>query len=104
MDAANGATSQLVTKLYADLNADFATMATTPNGLNINDQVGSTHPEQLQKFTVAEDAQIGIAFDGDGDRCITVDETGNVVNGDKIMYICGKHMAEHGLLKHDTIV
>ncbi len=104
VDAANGATSQLVTKLYADLNADFATMATTPNGLNINDQVGSTHPEQLQKFTVAEGAQIGIAFDGDGDRCITVDETGNVVNGDKIMYICGKYMAEHGRLKHDTIV
>lgn len=104
VDAANGATSHLVTKLYSDLNADFATMATTPNGLNINDQVGSTHPEQLQKFTVAEGAQIGIAFDGDGDRCITVDETGNVVNGDKIMYICGKYMAEHGRLKHDTIV
>lgn len=79
----------MVAKLYAGLNADFTTMAMTPNGVNVNDQVGLTHSEQLQKFKVAEGAQIGIAFDGDGDRCITVDETGNVVNGDKIMYICG---------------
>ena len=104
VDAANGATSALVIKLYRDLGADFVTMATKPNGLNINDQVGSTHPEQLQKFTLEQGAQIGIAFDGDGDRCITVDEKGNVVNGDKIMYICGKYMSEQGKLNHDTIV
>ncbi|USS87777.1 phosphoglucosamine mutase [Fructilactobacillus hinvesii] len=104
VDAANGATSSLVPRLYADLGLDFTTMATTPNGININDQVGSTHPEQLQKLVVAEGAQLGIAFDGDGDRCIAVDELGNIVDGDKIMYICGKYMDEHGRLKQDTIV
>ncbi len=104
VDSANGATSGLVSRLYADLAADFDTIATTPNGLNINDQVGSTHPEQLQKFVVEKGAQIGLAFDGDGDRCIAVDEKGNLVNGDKIMYICGKYMSEHGRLKKDTIV
>ncbi|KRK99495.1 phosphoglucosamine mutase [Secundilactobacillus odoratitofui DSM 19909 = JCM 15043] len=104
VDSANGATSNLVSRLYADLGADFDTIATTPNGLNINDQVGSTHPEKLQKFTVEQGAQVGLAFDGDGDRCIAVDELGNVINGDKIMYICGKYMSAHGRLKKDTIV
>ncbi|ANZ58431.1 phosphoglucosamine mutase [Fructilactobacillus lindneri] len=104
VDAANGATSALVPRLYADLGLDFETMATTPNGININDKVGSTHPEKLQKMVVENGAQLGIAFDGDGDRCIAVDEKGNIVDGDKIMYICGKYMDEHGRLKHDTIV
>ena len=104
VDSADGATSNLVSRLYADLGAEFDTIATTPNGLNINDQVGSTHPEQLQKFTVEKGASIGLAFDGDGDRCIAVDENGNLINGDKIMYICGKYMSEHGRLKKDTIV
>ncbi|GAX06701.1 phosphoglucosamine mutase [Secundilactobacillus pentosiphilus] len=104
VDSANGATSNLVSRLYADLGAEFDTIATTPNGLNINAQVGSTHPEQLQKFTVEKGVSIGLAFDGDGDRCIAVDEEGNVINGDKIMYICGKYMSEHGRLKKDTIV
>ncbi|AKP63770.1 phosphoglucosamine mutase [Levilactobacillus koreensis JCM 16448] len=104
VDSANGATSGLVSRLYADLNLDFDTIATTPNGLNINAQVGSTHPEQLQKFVLEKGAQIGLAFDGDGDRCIAVDEAGNIVDGDKVMYICGKYMAEHGRLKKDTIV
>ncbi|KRK48112.1 phosphoglucosamine mutase [Secundilactobacillus kimchicus] len=104
IDSANGATSGLVSRLYADLGADFDTMATSPNGLNINDGVGSTHPEALQKYTVERGAQLGLAFDGDGDRCIAVDEKGNVINGDKIMYICGKYMSEHGRLKKDTIV
>ena len=91
-------------RLYADLELDFKTMATKPNGININDNVGSTHPEQLQKMVVENGSQLGIAFDGDGDRCIAVDEKGNIVDGDKIMYICGKYMDEHGRLKHDTIV
>ncbi|MCG7196099.1 phosphoglucosamine mutase [Fructilactobacillus sanfranciscensis] len=104
VDAANGATSALMPRLYADLELDFKTMATKPNGININDNVGSTHPEQLQKMVVENGSQLGIAFDGDGDRCIAVDEKGNIVDGDKIMYICGKYMDEHGRLKHDTIV
>ena len=79
-------------------------MATNPDGLNINNGVGSTHPEALAKFVVEQGAQAGVAFDGDGDRCIAVDELGNIVDGDKIMYICGKYMNERGRLKKSTIV
>lgn len=104
VDAANGATSKLVSRLFADVDTEFDTMATAPNGLNINDCVGSTHPEALQKFVVEKGADLGVAFDGDGDRCIAVDELGNIVNGDKIMYICGKYMSEHGRLKKDVVV
>lgn len=104
VDAANGSTSKLVTTLYADLGIEFETLATTPDGLNINDHVGSTHPEQLQKFVVDKGVSAGIAFDGDGDRCIAVDENGKLVDGDVIMYICGKYMAERGRLKKNTIV
>ncbi|GAA6112349.1 MAG: phosphoglucosamine mutase [Apilactobacillus sp.] len=104
VDSANGATSNLVSRLYADLGIDFETMATMPNGVNINDQVGSTHPEQLQKMVVENEAEIGLAFDGDGDRCLAVDENGELVDGDKIMYICGKYMSDHGRLKQDTVV
>ena len=104
VDAANGATSKLVSRLFADVDTDFDTMATNPNGLNINDGVGSTHPESLQKFVVEKGATMGVAFDGDGDRCIAVDENGDIVNGDKIMYICGQYMHEHGRLKKDTVV
>ncbi|MFD1123864.1 phosphoglucosamine mutase [Lentilactobacillus raoultii] len=104
VDSANGSTSKLVTTLYADLGIDFETLATTPNGLNINDHVGSTHPENLQKMVVEKDVQAGVAFDGDGDRCIAVDENGQLVDGDAIMYICGKYMSERGRLKKNTIV
>jgi phosphoglucosamine mutase len=104
IDGANGATSAIVSNLFADLGADFETMATNPDGLNINDNVGSTHPEALSKFVVEQGAEVGVAFDGDGDRCIAVDENGEIVDGDKIMYICGKYMDQRGRLKKDTIV
>lgn len=104
VDAANGATSGIVTRLFADLEADFTTMADKPNGININDGVGSTHPEALAQAVVEQGAQVGVAFDGDGDRCIAVDENGAIVNGDKIMYILGHYFAERGRLKHDTVV
>lgn len=104
VDSANGATSALVSRLFADMDVDFKTIATKPNGLNINKNVGSTHPEQLAKFVVEQGAQAGVAFDGDGDRCIAVDEKGNIIDGDKIMFICGKYMSQRGRLKKDTIV
>ena len=104
VDGANGSTSALVSRLFADLNADFETRAVNPDGLNINKGVGSTHPEALAKFVLETEAQVGVAFDGDGDRCIAVDEKGNIIDGDKIMYICGKYMSERGRLKKDTIV
>lgn len=103
-DAANGATSKLVSRIFADLDTDFVTMATNPDGININLGVGSTHPEQLSKFVVDQKAQIGLAFDGDGDRCIAVDENGAIVDGDKIMFILGSYMKSQGQLKQDTIV
>lgn len=104
LDAANGATSTIVNRLFADLETDFYTMGMQPNGLNINDGVGSTHPEALAKMVVEEGADLGLAFDGDGDRCIAVDELGNLVDGDKIMYICGKYMNENNRLHESTIV
>ncbi|MBU7538255.1 phosphoglucosamine mutase [Leuconostoc lactis] len=104
LDGANGATSGLLAHLFADLNADFVMMGTEPNGLNINDGVGSTHPEALAAFVTENDVQVGLAFDGDGDRLIAVDENGEIVDGDKIMYITGKFMDAQGRLKHHTVV
>ncbi|KRO16571.1 phosphoglucosamine mutase [Lacticaseibacillus saniviri] len=104
LDGANGATSGLVSRLFADLETDFDTMATSPDGININRGVGSTHPEALAKFVVEKGAQAGLAFDGDGDRCIAVDENGEIVDGDKIMFILGNYMKSQGSLKQDTVV
>lgn len=104
LDCAHGATSSLATHLFADLEADIATIGSSPNGLNINDKVGSTHPEALQAFVVENGADIGLAFDGDGDRLIAIDEKGHIVDGDQIMYICGKYMNEKGFLRHNTVV
>ncbi|VEF49855.1 phosphoglucosamine mutase [Bacillus freudenreichii] len=104
LDCANGATSALATHLFADLDADTSTMGASPNGLNINDGVGSTHPEALAAFVKEKNADIGLAFDGDGDRLIAIDENGEVVDGDQIMYICAKHMKDEGRLKQDTVV
>lgn len=104
LDCANGATSSLANHLFADLEADLSTMAASPDGLNINDGVGSTHPEALAEFVVEKEADIGLAFDGDGDRLIAVDENGEVVDGDQIMYICAKYLHQEGRLKNQTVV
>ena len=104
VDAANGATSDFVSNLFADVEVDFVPINDQPDGLNTNLNCGSTHPEGLQKAVVENQADLGIAFDGDGDRCIAVDAEGNIVDGDKTMYICGKNMDENGRLKKDTVV
>ncbi|MGX7420205.1 phosphoglucosamine mutase [Carnobacterium gallinarum] len=104
LDGANGATSPLINRLFADLETEFDVMGASPNGININDGVGSTHPEKLAEFVLEKGADVGLAFDGDGDRIIAVDELGQIVDGDKIMYICGKYLMEKGRLKKDTIV
>ncbi|MFS0784263.1 phosphoglucosamine mutase [Bacillus sp. 1P06AnD] len=104
LDCAHGATSSLATHLFADLDADISTMGSSPNGLNINDGVGSTHPEALSSFVKEKKADVGLAFDGDGDRIIAVDENGEIVDGDQILYICGKYLSEHNRLKHNTVV
>ncbi|KAB7704107.1 phosphoglucosamine mutase [Bacillus aerolatus] len=104
LDCAHGATSSLATHLYADLEADISTMGTSPNGLNINDGVGSTHPEALAAFLLEKGADIGLSFDGDGDRLIAVDEKGKIVDGDQIMFICAKYMHEQGQLNQSVVV
>lgn len=104
LDCAHGATSSLATHLFADLDADVSTMGTSPNGLNINEGVGSTHPEALAAFLKEKGADVGLAFDGDGDRLIAIDENGTIVDGDQIMYVCAKFLKEEGRLKKDTIV
>lgn len=104
VDAANGATSGFVSNLFADMNVDFVPINDQPDGLNTNLECGSTHPAGLQKAVVENGADLGVAFDGDGDRCIAVDADGNIVDGDKIMYICGKYMDNKGTLKKDTVV
>lgn len=80
LDAANGATATAVNRVFADLETDFYTMGTSPNGLNINDGVGSTHPEALAEMVVEKGADAGLAFDGDGDRIIAVDELGRILS------------------------
>lgn len=104
LDCAHGATSSLASHLFADLDADLSMIGASPNGLNINDGVGSTHPEALAAFLKEKEADVGLAFDGDGDRLIAIDENGEIVDGDQIMYICGKYMKEQGRLKHSTVV
>ena len=104
IDGANGASSALISRLFADCGVDFTTIATHPDGLNINDHVGATHTKKLQEEVVKQGAQLGLAFDGDADRCIAVDENGNEVDGDHIMYVIGSYLADHGRLKKDTIV
>jgi phosphoglucosamine mutase len=104
LDCAHGATSSLASHLFADLEADLSTMGASPNGVNINEGVGSTHPEALAALLKEKGADVGLAFDGDGDRLIAIDENGNIVDGDHILYICGKYMKEFGRLKHNTIV
>ncbi|TFJ92384.1 phosphoglucosamine mutase [Lentibacillus salicampi] len=104
LDCAHGSTSSLATHLFADLEADIVSTGSSPDGLNINDGVGSTQPEALQEFVKEKEADLGLAFDGDGDRLIAVDENGSIVDGDQIMYICGKYMNQKGVLRHNTVV
>lgn len=104
LDAANGAASPVVNRLFADLETDFFTMGANPDGININKGVGSTHPDVLGKFVVEKKADVGLAFDGDADRCIAVDENGRIIDGDRIMFICGKYLKERNKLNKNTIV
>ncbi|AMA74385.1 MULTISPECIES: phosphoglucosamine mutase [Aneurinibacillus] len=104
VDCANGAASALAAQLFADMEADVVTLACNPDGLNINDNCGSTHPEALQKAVVEHGAALGLAFDGDADRLIAVDEKGSIVDGDFIMAICGIAWKRRGKLKNNTVV
>lgn len=104
LDTANGAASVSARDVFLDLDADITVIGENPDGLNINAGVGSTHPEQLQELVKTSGAAVGLAFDGDSDRLIAVDENGDIVDGDKIMYIIGKYLSEQDKLAHNTIV
>lgn len=104
LDTANGAASTSARQIFADLGAQLTVIGENPDGLNINDGVGSTHPEHLQEKVKEVGAAICLAFDGDSDRLIAVDENGEIVDGDKIMYIIGSYLSSKGLLEKNTIV
>lgn len=104
LDGAHGSTSILAPFLFGDLEADTETIGCNPDGYNINDQVGSTHPEALAEKVLETESDFGLAFDGDGDRLIAVDEKGQIVDGDRIMFILGQEMKKNHELNDDMIV
>ncbi len=104
IDTANGAAYKTAELLFSKLNASYKIINNKPDGFNINLNAGSTHLEALQKFVIENNLDCGIAFDGDADRCLMIDNEGNVVDGDKILAICSKSLKEKELLKNNTIV
>jgi len=104
MDTANGATYKVAPAAFWELGAEIEVIHNTPNGININDRCGSQHTEDLRKKVVENSAAIGLAFDGDGDRLIAVDEKGQEITGDQILLICAKMLKEQGKLKNDLLV
>ncbi len=104
LDCANGSAWMIARAVFDALGAKPQVINNNPTGLNINLNAGSTHIEGLQKYVKDNMLDVGFAFDGDADRCLAVDENGEVVNGDKIMYICAKYLKEKGKLKNDTVV
>ncbi|HOW53075.1 MAG TPA: phosphoglucosamine mutase [Syntrophorhabdaceae bacterium] len=104
IDAANGATYKVAPDAFWELGADLEVIHNTPNGININDKCGSQYTDDLKKKVVESGAAIGLAFDGDGDRLIAVDEKGREITGDQILLICAKALKEQGRLKNDLLV
>ena len=104
LDCANGSTWQMAKSVFDALGADTYVIANKPDGLNINVDCGSTHLNNLKKFVVENKLDVGFAFDGDADRCLAVDEKGNEVNGDHIMYLCAKYMQDRGTLGDSKVV
>ena len=104
LDCANGSASSIAKNVFDALGAETYVIHNNPDGLNINTNCGSTHIEVLQQFVKDNGCDVGFAYDGDADRCIAVDERGEVVNGDQIMYICGKYMKENHALVNNTVV
>lgn len=104
LDCANGSTWQMAKSVFDALGADTYVINNHPDGLNINVDCGSTHIERLRDFVVQNRLDIGFAFDGDADRCLAVDDKGNIINGDHILYVCAKYMKEHGMLGNSKVV
>ena len=104
LDCSNGSSWQMAKGVFDALGANTYVINNSPDGININKDCGSTHIEHLQKFVVDNHLDVGFAFDGDADRCLAVDEKGNVVDGDAIMYICARYMQEKGLMDDKKVV
>jgi len=104
LDCANGATYKVAPIIFSELGATVTTINDHPNGMNINDNCGALHPEILAKKVVASGANIGLAFDGDGDRLVAVDERGDILTGDHIMTICAKALKECGMLRNNLVI
>lgn len=104
LDCANGSASAIAKNVFDALGAETHVINNTPDGLNINTNCGSTHIEGLQKYVVENHLDVGFAYDGDADRCLAVDSEGKLVDGDKILYVCGKYMKEQGTLVNNTVV
>ncbi len=104
LDCANGSASAIAKNVFDALGAETYVINSEPNGLNINTNCGSTHIGVLQQYVKDNNLDVGFAYDGDADRCIAVDGNGQVVDGDKILYICGKYLKEQGRLENNTVV
>lgn len=104
LDCANGAVYKAAVRAFRELEAEVYIINDNPDGTNINEKCGSTHPEELMDYVVRKGCDVGFAFDGDADRCLAVDEKGNLVNGDFILALCGKHLKEINRLKDNTVV
>ena len=104
IDTANGATSIVAEKVFTALGIKHYILNNTPNGININDNCGSTHLDVLKKYVVENKCNLGIAYDGDGDRCLAVDENGNEIDGDKLIAVISNYLKEKGKLANNTIV
>jgi phosphoglucosamine mutase len=104
LDCANGAAHRVAPEVFQRLGAEVTSIGAQPNGININSRVGSTHPERLRRAVVGLGAEVGFAFDGDADRCLAVDATGALIDGDRIMAVLALAAKERGDLVHDTLV
>lgn len=104
LDCSNGSASSIAKSVFDALGAKTYVINAEPDGTNINMNCGSTHIEVLQKFVIEKGLDVGFAYDGDADRCIAIDDEGHIVDGDLIMYVCGKYMHENGKLNNDTVV
>ena len=104
IDTANGATSVVAERVFKELGINYRIINNTPDGININENCGSTHLDNLKKFVLENKLSLGIAYDGDGDRCLAIDEKGNEIDGDKLLAIISSSLRKKGILKKDTIV
>lgn len=104
IDCANGSASTIAKGVFDTLGAKTYVIHNEPNGTNINNNCGSTHIKTLQKFVIEQGLDVGFAYDGDADRCLAVDDKGNIIDGDLILYVCGLYMKERGELNNNTIV